>query len=350
MQERRAYPPASEHDLNVLVRYVAYADWLVLAVVLLYHAVAPQAASPLSVGIVVTLYAAVSIVLRLPLGFLPSPPARLEFETWSMIAFIAAVVWLTGGAQSPLQSLYLLPIVLAALVLPGWRLALLLVVVVAAYVLVAAFDAGGGLRWPALAGRLLVAVGPLIAVGWLTSQLGTAVLTARRHARGLVEGDALTGLGSRRAFLDVLKRELADEVRHGRPATLLMVDLDGSRRLNEQYGLETGNAALKLVAEALRRALRDSDYAARWSGDEFVVLLLGADAAAAQVVAQRFRHAVYATTLDTGARHLRCSVSMGIASLPADGTDGASLLAAAERRLERERELKRTTAAAAGAA
>ena len=350
MHERRAYPPAADHDLNVLVRYVAYADWLVLAVVLLYQAAARVAASPLSVAIIVTLYAVVSIVLRLPWSFLPAPAVRLELETWSMVGFIAAVVWLTGGAESPLQSLYLLPIVLAALVMPGWRLAVLLTVIVGAYVLVAALDAAIGIRSPALAGRLVVAVGPLIAVGWLTSQLGTAVLTARRQARKLAEGDALTGLASRRVFLEALKRELADEVRHGRPATLLMLDLDGSRRLNEQYGLETGNAALKLVGEALRRTLRDSDLAARWSGDEFAVLLLGVDAAAAQVVAQRIRHAVYATTLDTGARHLRCSVSMGAASLPVDGTDGTSLLAAAERRLERDRELKRTAAASAGAA
>lgn len=350
MHDRRAHPPAADHDLYVLVRFVAYADWLVLAVVLLYQLVAPRAGSPWPIGIAIALCGAVSIVLRLPWQALPPPTVRLELETWMIIAFIGSVVWLTGGAESPLQSLYLLPIVLAALVVPGWRLALLLAVITAAYVAVAAVDPASGIRSSAFAGRLLVAVGPLIAVGWLTSQLGTAVLTARGQVRALAGGDTLTGLATRKVFLDSLKRELADEVRHGRPAGLLMLDLDGSRRLNEQYGHEVGNAALKLVAEALRRTLRDTDLAARWSGDEFAVLVLGADAAALQVVAQRIRHAVYATTLDTGARHLRCSVSIGAAALPSDGPDGSSLVAAAERRLDVDRELRRATTAAAGAA
>ncbi len=128
------------------------------------------------------------------------------------------------------------------------------------------------------------------------------------------------------------------------------------RRLNELYGQEAGNAALQLVADALRRTLRETDLAARWGGDEFVVLLLGADATAAQAVAQRIRHAVYATTLDTGARHVRCAVSVGLAAAPRDGQDAATLIACAERRLERDRELRRaatgghSAAGAAGAA
>jgi diguanylate cyclase (GGDEF)-like protein len=177
---------------------------------------------------------------------------------------------------------------------------------------------------------------------------------ARRHAAALVEGDALTGLASRRVMVEAVRRALGDAEGRALPTSVLTIDLDGLRRLNELYGQEAGNAALQLVADARRRPLRETDLGARGGGDEFAVLLPGADAAAAQAVAHRIRHAVYATTLDTGARHVRCAVSMGAATAPRDGQDAATLIANAERRLERDRELRRAatggTSAGAGTA
>jgi diguanylate cyclase (GGDEF)-like protein len=349
VQERRAHAGPPEHDLDGLVRHVALADWLVLAVVLLHQLVAARGGLSLPITVAIGVFAALSALLRTPWLPVVAAHARLELETWAMATFISFVVWCTGGADSPLQSLYLLPIVLASLVLPGLRLALLLGAIVAAYVTIAALGAGAAIASGAFAGRVLAAVGPLLIVAWLTAQLGTAVLSARRRAAALVEGDPLTGLASRRVLIEALGRELGG-ARRGRPAAVLALDLEGLRRLNEQYGQEAGNAAIKLVADALGRTLRDTDLAARWGGDEFAVLLPGADPAAAQAVAQRIRHAVYATTLDTGARHVRCAVSVGLATAPRDGRDAATLLTCAERRLERDRELRRAaTGPSAGA-
>jgi diguanylate cyclase (GGDEF)-like protein len=350
VQERRAHPGSPEQDLDGLVRHVALADWLVLAVVLLHQLVAAQGGLSLPVAAAIGVFAAFSVLLRTP--WLPVSGARnrLELETWAMAAFISFIVWHTGRVDSPLQSLYLLPIVLASLVLPVLRLGLLLGAISAAYVAVAALGSGALLAPGAFAGRLLAAIGPLLIVAWLTSQLGTAVLAARRRAAALTEGDALTGLASRRVLIEAVKRELGDVERRDQPTAVLALDLDGSRRLNELYGQDAGNAALQLVADALRRTLRETDLAARWGGDEFAVLLSGADAASAQAVAQRIRHAVYATTLDTGARHVRCSVSVGVAVAPRDGQDAGTLLANAERRLERDRDLRRGPAAGASSA
>jgi diguanylate cyclase (GGDEF)-like protein len=346
VRDRRSRPSSEDSDLDTLVRHMALADWLALSVVLLYELVTP-AAFALPVGIAIAAFAAISVAVRLPALTGGRPALALEVETWALTAFITVVAWFTGGAESPLQSLYLLPVVLASLALSPRRLALHLVAIAVLYTLVARLHPGEALLPAAFAGRVLAAIGPLFVVAWLTSQLGSAVLAARRRAAELVDGDALTGLATRPLFLDRLKRELGDAERREQPCGVLIVDLEGSRRLNEQYGHDAGNAALRLVAEALKRCLRETDVAARWGGDEFAVLLPGADLNSAQIAAQRIRHAVHATTLDAGTRLVRCAVSIGVAATPRDGKDPVAVVAAAERRLERDRDLRRTSTLAA---
>jgi diguanylate cyclase (GGDEF)-like protein len=329
------------HDLTFLVRQVARTDWLALAVVLLHQLVAVRGGVTLPQGGALAGFAALSVALRFARWPVLSPAVRLELETWLMVVFVAVVTWHTGGADSPLRSLYLLPIVLGALVLPGARLVALFAAIAIADATIGAFRPGLAGSVTVLAGRLLATFGPLAIVAWLISELGSALLTARERAVSLTEHDALTGLASRGPFLDGLRQALGPAAERGRPCAVLVLDLDGLKRLNEQVGYEAGNAALRLVAGALRGALRATDIAARWGGDEFAVLLPGADLAAAQLAAQRIRNAVNATTLEVAARHLRCSVSIGMAAAPRDGREPAAVLAVAERRLSQERELRR---------
>ncbi len=337
-------PGAPDQELDALVRHVALADWLVLVIVALY---ASAAAAPVTaIWIATVAFAAAGAVLRLPRLTRLATIRRIELQAWTMVLFLSFVVWMTGADSSPLQSLYLLPVVLAGLVLPPARLAPLVVAVGAACLTTAIADPELPLRSTAFVGRALLAVVPLLVVAWLTYELGAALSSARRRADVLAAGDALTGLTGRRAFIDMLQEEVTMAGRRGQTTALLVLDLAETRRINELYGQDAGNAALRLVADVLRRVLRQTDRAARIGGDEFAVLLSGADAGAAQLAAQRIRHALHATTLDVGARHLRCAVSVGLASVPRDGRDGTALLAAAERRLERDRDARAATAAA----
>ena len=340
MSDRSNQTPAPESDHAGLVRTVAYGDWLTIGVVLLQQLLARAAPStPLAVALLA--FGAVSVTLRLGAGGALNTLLRVELQAWALAAFIAFAVWHSGGADSPLQALYVLPLALAALALSGARLLAFVVAIAGACALTATLRSGLDLA-AAAAGRLPATVIPLALVAWLVSRLTWAAFRERRRATALSDYDALTGLVSRRAYLQAVRETLAAAAT---PCAALVVDLEGLQRLNEQSGYEAGNAALKLVAEALRRVLRDGDVAARWGGDEFAVLLRGSDLAAAHAAGARVRSAVQAATLEVAGRHLRCRVSVGCAASPRDGRSGEALLSSAERRLGRERELRRQTPA-----
>ena len=116
--------------------------------------------------------------------------------------------------------------------------------------------------------------------------------------------DALTGLWNRRAFDDRFRELLGDPA--SRPLSLLLVDLDGFKGINDEFGHQVGDAALQGVAGAMRRAARNDDFIARLGGDEFVVLVPRASLADAEALAERIR----ATVAAESSPHL--TVSIGI--------------------------------------
>jgi len=89
----------------------------------------------------------------------------------------------------------------------------------------------------------------------------------------LARVDALTGLYNRRYFDERLAREIRRAQRYGHPLTLLLLDIDDFKRFNDRHGLQAGDAALRAVADVLRRTFREVDVVSRWGGEEFAVLL-----------------------------------------------------------------------------
>jgi diguanylate cyclase len=120
-----------------------------------------------------------------------------------------------------------------------------------------------------------------------------------------------------------------------------MIDVEQLKELNDAYGHDAGNSALSLVAECLKRSVRASDVAARFGGDEFAVLLPNASPEVADAVVKRIRNHVFKTTLDVGARMIRCDVSVGVANFPKDGLSPRELLSQAEQDLYRDKDLRR---------
>ena len=112
------------------------------------------------------------------------------------------------------------------------------------------------------------------------------------QAREMARRDQLTGLANRRAFDELLDEQVARAERCGQPVGLLVIDLDGLKRINDGGGHTAGDAALCAAADALRASVRAGDLPCRLGGDEFAVVLAGADAAGALLVAERAQRAL----------------------------------------------------------
>jgi diguanylate cyclase (GGDEF)-like protein len=143
--------------------------------------------------------------------------------------------------------------------------------------------------------------------------------------RRLAMIDFVTGLPNRRAFEDALERELARSTRAPRPFSVVYLDLDGLKAVNDRYGHEAGDELLRTVARALQHATRQYDFPARLAGDEFGVLL--ADTAEGQSsLARRIVSRI-------GALRHEYSISIGIARYPDDGRTRQELMDVADRRM-----------------
>lgn len=162
---------------------------------------------------------------------------------------------------------------------------------------------------------------------------------ARRTERELdtlAVTDVLTGLYNRRGVDWLLKRELAAASRRCSTLWLALVDIDRFKQINDRFGHENGDCALRQVAQELRTQAREEDIVARWGGEEFLVVILSCrDAKGAGVAAERMRGAVADREIDLAdAPALAVTISIGVASVPPGG-DLALAIARADQAMYR---------------
>jgi diguanylate cyclase (GGDEF)-like protein len=178
----------------------------------------------------------------------------------------------------------------------------------------------------------------------LSEYAALAIDNARAYERihELTLRDEHTGLFNARHLWRQLEAEALRTARTGRPFSLVFLDLDHFKQVNDRHGHQAGSAVLKGVGDLLRQQIRTIDVPVRYGGDEFVILLPETDRARVRMVADRLRQAMAAATFDGGAGlSIRVTASFGLATCPDDGRTAEEVVKAADAAMYRVKESTR---------
>ena len=170
----------------------------------------------------------------------------------------------------------------------------------------------------ALVGLLTRASKDLKAVNAEVAAKNVALQNAMDKLSRTVTTDHLTGAYTRRYIFEQMERQAAAKTRHGTPVSLVMLDLDYFKSVNDRFGHPVGDRALRAVADAIRGQLREGDLLARMGGEEFLVLLPVTDQAAASLLAERLRVTLAGTSIEENGEVIYLPASFGVAELHAN--------------------------------
>lgn len=218
-------------------------------------------------------------------------PLRQTLTTQAAIVAslaVATVLHMQYGRELDYHLLFLLPVVIS-----GWRFGPLTGFFIAVLSSSTWFAADLTLRQiPATydVANLMTRMGVFMLIALLIGRQKN--LTTLHLSMALT--DPLTGISNRRAFMEQGRRELARCRRYGQALSIVYLDVDNFKELNDNFGHKTGDRLLKLVAKGMTHYLRESDFPARLGGDEFAVLLVGADSRQAMMVMAKIKERLMA--------------------------------------------------------
>jgi diguanylate cyclase (GGDEF)-like protein len=262
------------------------------------------------------------------------PPASLGTAKFIVegsvaITFATLLVLLTGGPASPFFFTFPLLVGGAALVVSPRVTFALASIATLAYLLAIAPPGSGPISQTtvATAGINLTA---LVLLSYVAMVIAREQRRARDAAIRLSTIDPLTGLFNRTFFFAAVDREIARSARSNRGFCVLMMDLDELKTINDRNGHYFGDLVLRGVGEVIRSGVRRIDTAARYGGDEFVVLLPETDPTGAYVLAEKVRIGVTELDVPVGATRIESSISVGVVSYPNDGRTSDELLISAD--------------------
>jgi diguanylate cyclase (GGDEF)-like protein len=324
----------AQSELQGFSRTLAELEWLLLVLVLLYY-VLPSSAAIDQWGMLLAMaaYAAFVISFRYSKLFTRETQWKLALETWAIILFISWCVYQTGGIDSPLINLYLLVIIFSALTLGKMVTLLEFTLISAAYFYLAQSSVEEGSFSLLLLSEMTVTFAPYLLVGYLTSLLAADLKNAREGLELLSDTDELTGLKNRRAFNAALEAEFKKAVRYNRVFSVLMLDADDLKPVNDRFGHAAGDKLIVSIAQVVQESLRETDILARYGGDEFVAILNETTCDRAVEVAERIRKSVENTSFSSSGERVSSTISVGVACFSENSQDGIEIMAQADEKL-----------------
>jgi diguanylate cyclase (GGDEF)-like protein len=259
-------------------------------------------------------------------------PAKFVLEGSVAITVATVLVALTGGAASPFFFVYPLIVGGAALVVsPPITLGLAITAALGYLLAVMLGSPPASLTNPITVATVGINLTAMVLLAYIAMVIAREQRSTRDAAIRLSTIDPLTSLFNRGFFFAALEREIARSARSGRGFCLLMMDLDELKSINDRLGHFHGDRVLAAVGQVVSDGVRRIDTAARYGGDEFVVLLPETDPTGAFVLAEKIRIGVNDLDLDLPEESVRPSLSVGVVSYPDDGQTADELMISADR-------------------
>jgi diguanylate cyclase (GGDEF)-like protein len=315
---------------NMIQRYKGYdrimgnISWLLIALVTLDIKLMPTEHSSLFfLAVFCILLFFYNINARYGMLSRKYSPFKTFVDLMVFLAFIVSVCWYTGRITSPFMSLIYL-ILMATSLTQGRRVTYFMAVLaVTSYILLASEEFKDINDFLTHTLELF----PFMLIAHLGAMLAGETETARREVERLSLTDDVTGINNMRNFflLSDIQEKLAK--RYGRSFAICMIDADGLKKINDQYGHFAGTELIRQVAAMITANIRGCDICARYGGDEFVIMFNETSKQEVVSAVERIVHGMATTPFDFDGVELSATLSAGIAGFPEDGEDVRTVMA-----------------------
>jgi diguanylate cyclase (GGDEF)-like protein len=326
------------HAYDRIVRIVSWVFLLASATIVAASGLWPQDAP-----VILLLLGVAGVFVLIVHDVLPDRalgPIVFALEGSLAITLATLLVALTGGDTSPFFFAFPLIVGGAALVVSPPITVAFATIATIGYLIAVVLGSGDGaavLTQPTVAALVAVNVTAMLLLAYVSMVIAREQRRSRDAAIRLSTIDPLTGLFNRGFFFAALEREIARSARSGRGFCLLMMDLDDLKAINDQLGHFHGDRVLRAVGGVIAAGVRRIDTAARYGGDEFVVLLPETDPTGAFILAEKIRIGVREMALDLPDRMPGPSISAGVVMYPIDGSTVDGLMINADSAMYRSK-------------